>query len=132
MAPEGAVQARERFLLSIYTPKTQNRKEARRLFNSTGIHHLQPLLKRIHSMTPAKTTGHSQPAKKKRKRLSKLDPFYYTVASLLFENARLRLEHQPARSLQDCALRIEKKHGVSINQSDLSRYINKHPMLKIL
>ena len=70
--------------------------------------------------------------KKKRNRKSKLSEYFHTVATLLLLNARAKAEGKPCLSLDKIAERIDKKHGVLIHKSTLSRYISKHHMLKLL
>lgn len=81
--------------------------------------------------------------KTKRNRASKLDPHFNFIATSLLENSRM----QTARNSQDSKTKhragkvksldaicetLQRKHGVSAVKSTLSRFINKHPLLKML
>jgi hypothetical protein len=78
------------------------------------------------TITPA-----SRP-KQKRKRSSKLDKVYYSVASLILSNSLAKEKGRPTLSLDNMAVALKKEHGVQIDKSSISRYLAKHKLLKVL
>jgi len=69
---------------------------------------------------------------RRRTRISKLDPLYYSIANHLLDNARARRAGAKRLSLQGICEKLARTHGVKVNKSTLSRFINRHNTLKLL
>lgn len=81
--------------------------------------------------------------KAKRNRPSKLDPHFEFIASSLLHNSpanskcsdrvpKAANKNIKKKSLELICKELQEKYGVSANKSTLSRYLNKHPLLKLL
>jgi len=68
----------------------------------------------------------------KRKRISKLDKLYYSVAQHLLDNARAKKAGGRKLSLERICKELDRMHGVKVNKSTLSRFIGRHNTLKLL
>jgi hypothetical protein len=85
-------------------------------------------------MTDIESTSDSLHANvyRKRKRISKLDKLYYSVANHLLDNARAKKAGVKKLSLEGICKELDRKHGVKVNKSTLSRFIGRHNTLKLL
>ena len=84
-------------------------------------------------MTNTESTQESlHTTNRKRKRISKLDPLYYSVAQHLLGNARAKKSKVKKLSLDDICKELERAHGVKANKSTLSRFIDRHNTLKLI
>lgn len=83
-------------------------------------------------MKETSTNFDSQHKKKTRRRTSKLDKVYYTLANLILSNSLAKEAGRPTLSLDRIADALKKKHGIQIDKSNISRYLSKHSLLKAL
>lgn len=84
-------------------------------------------------MSPKQVPLPEQPAiTQKRRRHSKLDGFYYTIAQFVLENSKARALGKQILTLENMAETLVKKHGVLVHKSTLCRYLSKHKALKLL
>lgn len=74
----------------------------------------------------------SHAGKKPRRRTSKLDKVYYSLANLILNNSRAREQGRPTLSLKTMADALKSQHGIQIHKSSVSRYLTKHNLLKQL
>jgi transposase len=84
-------------------------------------------------MSSTQVPLHEQSITKRRKRRnSKLDGFYYTIAQLVLENSKARALGKHILTLENMAKALQTKHSVRVHKSTLCRYLSKHKALKLL
>lgn len=82
-------------------------------------------------MSPKKRSLDEKPSSKRR-RNSKLDAFYYSIAQLMLDNSKSRARGEKILSLDKIRGALETKHKVAVHKSTLCRYLTKHNALKLL
>lgn len=83
-------------------------------------------------MSPIRSSKHEGAPKKRRRRNSKLAPFFNSVALLMLNNSKARASSRPVLTLEKMAEKLAQKHGVHVHASTLCRYLAKHQMLRLL